>query len=334
MFEKKDFKSFYDELYSDILDEYYQEMDDEKTRNLLLFFIVIGILAFIPTIICWIFFYEINYLFFFIVVTLTYNLGVIIYFYASYRHSNKELLKKVKRQILDDLIIYASKDGDAKVLPFNRVSKSSFVKTELFNINELEYNGSNYIKVQIGKNDIVLSDIELFYIDESKKQEYFYVGNRKFLRTYHIKKRKDIFTGCYIGSDMKKDNDINIKVIPKDWKIPKKYYLIDDQKINLESSEFSNKYDVYSNDEIKSRLIITPPLMEKISTLDKILTNKKIFIFKPDGRYTIFIKNFSIDEILEKYVPYKRKKKKEYNNMYNIYKNLHKLFITCEIINT
>ena len=55
------------------------------------------------------------------------------------------------------------------------------------------------------------------------------------------------------------ENSFTAKKIP----FNKHYY----RKVNLESVTFENKYNVYSNDQIEARYILTPSLMERIENL-------------------------------------------------------------------
>ena len=50
-------------------------------------------------------------------------------------------------------------------------------------------------------------------------------------------------------------------------------------KISLEDVKFNNKYDIFSDDEIKSRFILTPAFMEKLTNLKIIFKAKNIRCF-------------------------------------------------------
>ena len=77
-----------------------------------------------------------------------------------------------------------------------------------------------------------------------------------------------LFRGVIVEFDMNKnfkghtifhENSSIAKKIP----LEKKYY----KKVNLESVTFENKYNVYSNDQIEARYILTPSLIERIENL-------------------------------------------------------------------
>ena len=73
------FKKFYDELYKDILNEYYDSINDELKKSKREEILTIVFLAIVPTILFWIIFFSKEYLFFFIVLSLIYNIALILF---------------------------------------------------------------------------------------------------------------------------------------------------------------------------------------------------------------------------------------------------------------
>lgn len=337
---KKDlFKNFYNELYKDILDEYYIQIENYIKKNKKAFTLSIVIFSIIPTILLWITFFKLEYIVFFIIVTILYNAGIIVFFKSYRKDNNKQILNQIKYKILDDMITLLSGNDNSKVMPNNRISLSSFEKTNLFNLQNVQYTGSNYIQTTLENNNLIFGDINIFILVEKQKQESFYIGGRKFLRTYKTKKKKDIFTGCYIGSDNPKKNSSLIQIIPNNIKNNiinnkiNKYYNLCEYEIKLENLDFSKKYSVYSNHEIKARMTLTLTMMEHINELEKIMPNKKYIIFKNDGRYSIFLEDFTFEDVLNKYLNIKRNKEKEFDNIYGLYNEINKLFDIVTIMN-
>ncbi len=339
MNKKELFKNFYYDLYKDILDEYYLEIEKYIKKNHFNLITSIIIFSLIPTILLWIFFFQLKYIFFFIVITITYNIGIYFFLKSSHKDNSKIILNQIKYKILDDIITLISGDDTSSVLPNNRISKVSFEKTNLFNLKNVEYTGANYIQTHLDDKTLILADMNIFTYIEKQKQEYFYIGNKKFLRSYKAKKKKDIFTGCYIGSDNPKKNSNLIQIIPNTLKTTiinnkiNKYYDLCDTEVKLENLDFSKKYSVYTNDEIKARMTLTLTMMEHINELEKILNNKKYIIFKNDGRYSMFIENFTFEEILNKNLSPIRNKEKELDNIYKIFTEIYKLFEIVTIMN-
>ena len=336
MNKKELFTNFYNDLYKNILDEYYQEIETNDNHKLIKFIISIILFSIIPTFLFWFILYKQESFFFFIVITIVYNSAMIIFLKTSSKDKNKILIKDIKYQILDDIITLITNDEESIIMPNNRISKTSFEKTDLFNLNNDEYTGSNYIKTHLDNVPIVIGDINLFNYVEATKEEYFYIGTRKFYRTYKTKKKKDIFVGCYIGSNINKKNDCLIQIVPNMNIINKKlnkYYNLCPCELKLENLDFNKRYDIFSNDEIKARMLLTLTMMEEINKLEEILDNKKYIIFKNDGRYSIFLENFTIEEILNNNLTNKRNKNKELDNIYNIYNEISKIFEIISILN-
>lgn len=332
------FKNFYNDLYKEILDEYYLEIDNihKKSKKSLTFTCVL--FSIIPTILFWIIFFNKEYLIPFIIITIIYNISVILFIKSSHKDDRNEILNQIKYKILDDMITLITNEQDSEIMPNNRISQTSFERTNLFNLNNVHYTGSNYIQTSLDSIPIVLGDMNIYTYVDVTKEEYFYIGSRRFKRTYKTKKKKDIFVGCYIGSNMNRKNDSLIQIVPKNINniINKKinnYYNFCPIELKLENLDFSKRYSVYSNDEIKARMVLTLTMMESINELENILDNKKYIIFKNDGRYSIFIENFTFEDILNKHLTNKRNKNKEIDNIYNIYSDLSKLFEIVSILN-
>lgn len=333
------FKNFYEELYKEILNEYYSEISSNIKKNksqIVIKFIIISIL---PTILLWTTFFKTKYLIIFILLSLIYNTTMYFFIKTYHKDNDNKIINQIKYKILDDIITLISGDDNSKVLPNNRISKISFEKTNLFNLNNVLYTGANYIQTKFDDKHLVFADMNIYTLIDKLKEEYFYIGSRKFLRTYHVKKKKDIFVGCYIGTEINRKNDALIQIIPntlKDNIINSKinnYYDLCDYQVKLENIEFSKKYSVYTNYEIKARMILTLTMMEKINELDKIITNKKYIIFKNDGRCAIFIEGLTFEDILNDNLSSNRNEEKEFESIYKIYTEILKLFEITTIIN-
>lgn len=340
MNKKELFTNFYNDLYKNILDEYFLEIEkyikqNKKRTN------TIGILlTIIPITLLWYIFFKVKkYIILFVLGTIIYITLIILFTKMQHKENNKQIINIIKYKILDDFITLVSGNENSKVIPNNRISKDSFQKATLFNLKNVLYTGANYIQTTVEDKALVLADINIYTLINKTKEEYFYIGGKKFKRSYQIKKKRDIFNGIYLGSEILKNNNNLIQIIPntiKDNIINKKinnYYDLCYYELKLENLEFSKKYSVYSNDEIKARMILTLTMMEEINKLDKIINNKKYIIFKPDGRYSIFIENISFEDILNKNISIDRSPEKEINNLFNIYNQINDLFEIAQIIN-
>lgn len=337
---KELFTNFYNDLYKNILDEYFLEIDKYIKQNKSKTTILGLLLTIIPIGLLWYLYFNIKkYIIVFIIMTIIYIILINLFTKMRYKDNNKQIIKQIKYKILDDFITLVSGNDNSKVMPNNRISKDSFQKARLFNLDNVLYTGANYIQTTINDKALVIADMNIYTLINKTKEEYFYIGNKKFKRTYQTKKKKDIFKGCYIGSEMLKRNSNLIQVIPNTLKDNlinnkiNKYYDLCDYELKLENLEFSKKYSVYSNNEIKARMILTLTMMEEINKLDKIIKNKKYIIFKSDDRYSVFIENITLEEILDNNITIERNTDKELNNLYNIYNEVSKLFELAHTIN-
>ncbi len=218
------------------------------------------------------------------------------------------------------------------------ISESDFNRMNLFNMNYLKYTGSNLTAANYKNKKFVMCDVWLYDLVEMIKTDSYYskYDNTLYITNYHYHDRINIFKGLYYETTINRENNKYIYMIPNnlnDKFIQKNIYhyiSYSGTKIELENLEFSERYSVFSFDEIKSRYILSLTLMEKINRLDKLITNKKYFVFKPDGRVGIFIDEFQLDDIFNRKFNINKKISKEH--LYNIYITVNKLFDISQIL--
>jgi len=332
---KELFKKFYDELYKNILDEHYETLKgaialNERKRILTTLFLTV-----VPTVVLW---FNYNWIFLplLIVITVVYNIIIILFLKLLNKNTNNQLLDRIKYLILDDMITLITSNDESKVIPNNRISFQSIKKTKLFNFDKLLYNGSNFIETEFNHKKTIIADVNLYSLVDKTKEQYFYFGNRKFLRTYHVKEKKDFFNGCYISSELNRNYHANIQIIPHRMKTfindkINNYYQLYDNKVALENPSFTKKYNVYTDDEIKCRLILTLPMMEKLTEIDNLIKGIKYIIYREDGRYIIYLQNITIEQILNDNLSMNRNN--EFEHLYKIYEDLSSLYQMINHIN-
>lgn len=76
-----------------------------------------------------------------------------------------------------------------------------------------------------------------------------------------------LFSGVLFSSEIKKN--ISSPLIITNKYIPVKAELNKWEKVNLESEEFNNNYNVYCNDQVEARYFLTPTIMEGLLKLNK-----------------------------------------------------------------
>ncbi len=225
---------------------------------------------------------------------------------------NIRLIYKEKKKAIylinEDIYLYVVSyfsPNDYICEPETELAVSEFNKMGLFNLNLLNYCGCNFTASSYLGKKFIYCDVTLYDLVERIKHDSYYdnVENIKYIINYHYQDQINIFNGLYYETEISHDNYNYIYLIPNNIsdKFVKKnilhYISYKGYRIELENLQISQKYCVYSFDEIRSRYILSLTLMEKINELDKLLPNKKYLVFKKDGRVGIYIDNFSIEKL-------------------------------------
>ncbi len=155
------FKKFYDELYKKILDEHYETLKGAIALNNRKNLIISLFLTIVPTVVLWC---NYNWIFLplLIIITVIYNIIIILFLKSLTKNTNKQLLDRIKYLILDDMITLITSNDESKVIPNNRISFQSIKKTKLFNFDKLLYNGSNFIETEFNNKKTIIADVNLY----------------------------------------------------------------------------------------------------------------------------------------------------------------------------
>ena len=142
--------------------------------------------------------------------------------------------------------------------------------SRLFPENYNRYRGSDLVKGQIGKTKFQFSWLHTEYIGIDSKEE-------EDENTYGT-----IFKGILFMGDFNKDFDGYTQVVPRgvtNLRRPLAKYInnwdLQAKPVKLEDPEFGSMFNVYGSDQIESRYILTPGLMERIKNY-KQRTGKEI----------------------------------------------------------
>ena len=326
------FESFYSNKYKEIVKEYYDLVKPKKIR-VIIFVILLGVLlGIMPTI----FFNILKQLlgnYYTMSITLYYIVMIVITLY-SIKKSLKLIMVEVNEYIIRDIIAFISNNNVENIMfePKQRLAEEAFDKMNLFNLNIVKYNGSNYIRALYNKNTMVFSDMETYVIDTIETKEEIYRDGKKYIKTARKKKKRYIFKGIYIGATLNKKNTNHIYLIPNnlnDTVLQSKimsYIKYHGVPANLENLEFSKKYKVFCDDEVQARYILSLGLMERINKLDELYKGKKYIVFKEGKRFAICIEGVSIENIKNSKMPLFRNEKIEYKYLCNIFNQLMNLF--------
>ncbi len=332
---KDEFEKF-NNNYREKLEKYFSKFYKRKNNIIFKFLMVLCVFEMIYIVFSLILFKEdILKLISIIICTL---IIVIVFIFAIYKALKREKIY-ITDNIILDIVKFISKDDNSVFDPGRMISKETISKMELFNLEKLQYTGKNVIQSNFNGNPMSFSDMNIFFNKEIESEESFYDknGNKK-TKIVKNKVKKYIFNGCYISAKMNKKILEHIYLIPNrlsDLIINGKindYIMYDGDEVELENLEFSEKYKVYSNDEIQARYILSVNLMEKIINIDKIFDNKKFIVFKEDGRFAICIQGFSIQKLRKTNLPNNFKKEKMSGALYYLFKNIYNLFDIYNIL--
>ncbi len=246
---------------------------------------------------------------------------------------------KLNKNIIEDIVRYISSDETSIYEPDKRISINNIKEMELFNLENLKYNGKNAIVTNYNNNYMNFADMEIYYYKDKLKEETYYdsKGNPYTKKTIE-KIKKTLFSGCYISATLNKNIAEHIYLIPNNFSdliingAIKDYITYSGEEIELENLEFSKKYKVYSDDEIQARYILSLSLMEKINNIDDIFEGKKYIVFKEGRRFVICLEGFKIEDLRKTLLPFRKTSSKVQENLRYIFKNLYKLFAIYDVL--
>lgn len=179
-----------------------------------------------------------------------------VYFYIASKWS-----KTFKEKFIG--LIVKSLFPDLNFYPDKFISKELFLKSRLFEDYPSPdvYKGENLIEGKIGDIKIKSSWIEAKYESESYDHD-----NNTTRTTYHT-----IFSGIFVIADFNKRFTSTTVILPKKFiRIsPKKL-----KRVRLEDPEFESLFDVFTNDQVEARYILTPVFMEKVKSFKKKVGNE------------------------------------------------------------
>ncbi|MBO5477839.1 MAG: DUF3137 domain-containing protein [Clostridia bacterium] len=332
---ENEFNIFYEE-YTGKINEYYEEINKKKNKTIVaasMIIIALIIVFLLGT-------YEINniipngY-----ILQIIGGILIIVVSCGAVVLKIKQELSSKSIDIIHNIIKNISKDDNCFFNPKNRINNKNIEEMGLFNLNNLKYNGRNAIAANYNGNMMNFADMELFYFKDKVREEVYYDSQGiKHIKTIKSKIKKEFFSGCYISATLNKKIADHIYLIPNNLKeivingTINEYIKYPGEKLELENLEFSEKYRVYSKDEIQARYILSLKLMEQINQIDDILPGKKYIVFKEGRRFAICIQDFKIEDLKKTTLPLNKNSEKLKSNIRYIYKNIYKLFEIYNIL--
>lgn len=200
-------------------------------------------------------------------------IGGSIFFYCIQSQSG-ELTHLYKQNIISTIL--SRQCPGATFEPQKGIGENTFVGSGLFAVSPDRYHAEDLISGKIGSTSFLCSEVHA----EEKRVT---TNGKGQTRTTWI----DIFRGFFFIADFQKNFKGQTTIYRNTW-IKLRF---GERRVKLESPEFENSFDVYSNDQIEARYLLTPGTMERILDLDRkfpgkitvSFRNSNVIIAIPDG---------------------------------------------------
>lgn len=332
---EKEYDIFFNE-YTDKINEYYTLLKKKRDKLIIktIIFSIILIAIFIIGTIGLNLVFENSYVLQIvgsIIILMISLFSIIIKMHREFYNINENIIR--------DIIQYISKDKECIYNPNKRISSKNIEEMELFNLKALKYNGKNAICAKYNNNMMNFADMEIYYYkDKITEQVQYDSEGRQYTKIIKDKIKKVVFNGCYIGATLNKKIADHIYLIPNNLGdivingAINEYITYSGNKLELENLEFSEKYRVYSDDEIQARYILSLKLMEQINQIDELFSGKKYIVFKEGRRFAICIQDFRIETLRKATLPLNKNSSKLEENLKYIFKNIYNLFNIYNIL--
>jgi len=176
--------------------------------------------------------------------------------------------EKVVRKIVEMI------NPEWKYDPKGRISESNYHRSELFQQSVDRYKGDDLVTGNIEKTDFQFSELH---------SEYKTVTHKDGKREEHW---HTIFKGLFAHADFNKEIKGKTFVLPDTaeklfgkWGQSLQKMSSRGKLIKLENQEFEKEFVVYGSDQIESRYILTPTMMEAMVHIKKKYRKKVFFSF-------------------------------------------------------
>lgn len=270
MFSEEEFSLYYKKNIKPEIDEFEQYrkliLSEYKRKKLLLVVLVVTLLAII-------FYFYPNFIknsfhgfnvyysdfedHYQLITMITFSIIIVIYYVLSkIKESNNEFIRNIKIHLYSRILGFYPK---LKYKPFCGLSVSEIKETHLFPEFDL-CKAEDYIEGEYKTIAIKLAEIELIKIIPIEVR----INNRRFIK----KKEKSFFKGLFIKTSINKKLSSITYVIPN--KLLKVFNGLPNElkRIKLESEVFEKIFDVYGDNQVESRYLLTPSFMERLIELN------------------------------------------------------------------
>jgi len=275
----EEFKEFYsEELLAELLEL------DKLRKGLLIKSGIITIIVFIAA--------SLVFPFFLIEDFESFELAILFWilcgwvWFAAIRFFGQEYRSNFKKMIIEPLIRFIdphlrySSEGSIDLLTFRRA--------EIFQryVNDLK--GEDLVAGTIGKTSILFSEVRAYYNEENDQSVLGSIFEDESGSVKNPKCKKRVFKGLFFVADFNKDFFGQVLIMPdkaekffgRFGKMLQSHNIIRGKLMNMDNAEFEKKFVVYGSDQIQTRYVLSPAIMNKILDFHKKTENSICLSFK------------------------------------------------------
>lgn len=208
---------------------------------------------------------------FFVIAVILLLPGII--FMVIYYNRKKEYISGFKENVIHSIIKFI--DPNLRYNPHGCINRNDYDKSGLFLKRADRYDGDDYVEGWRDKTVFCFSELHSEYRVSSGKSTswhtifkgLFFIGD--FNKHFHGR--------TYVYSESNPQLGFFHKMFSS--------FASDLEKVNLESTEFENKFVVYSSDQVEARYILTPSFMERLAKLQDLMGEETSYSFVDTNIY-------------------------------------------------
>lgn len=222
--------------------------------------------------------------------------GVAAYFAFRFSKLYRKLREEFKNLVVEKIV--SSFNDSEQSLSFNWKSfipRSTFMASGLFPKFPDEYNGEDHIRGARNDVNFEFSEVDAVEVTEVRRWEEYEEDGETYTREVVEEERRTIFKGIFFKANFNKPIKGSTFVYPDVAEkllgnflgnLVQKYNFPQSGKlVKLENVEFEKEFAVYGTDQIESRFVLTPLIMEKILKLKSQLDTKMYLSFLDNNVY-------------------------------------------------
>lgn len=192
-----------------------------------------------------------NYYSFILPITIISFIGL-IYGIFKLKHIRKDFNYITKSTLYNKLIGYHS---SLEYKPLQGIDSSTVSESHILPAFD-KLRSEDYIEGKYKSVDVKLSEIELIKIVMEVRR----IGNKSVIKH----REEQIFKGLFLITSFNKRFSSNTYILADSWIKAFKRLPNGVKRVILEDPIFEKKFDVYSDDQVESRYLLTPSFMERL----------------------------------------------------------------------